>query len=231
MPALSLDNMGLLDYHRVTNVSLWSIYPMKSQLTSRQKEVLSFLNEHVREVGYPPSLRQICARLGIRGPKNAAKHLDALEKKGFIKRSASASRGIELLDPWIREGVSMPIVGRVRAGSPQPDEEDILGRVVLDARFFKCREAFLLRVEGHSMVGAGISDGDFVVVRPQQQASDGEIVVALVGGEATVKRLSRAGGAVILKPENPTMSHITIAEGSDFSIVGKVISVIKRLEK
>ncbi|HBG47570.1 MAG TPA: LexA family transcriptional regulator [Deltaproteobacteria bacterium] len=204
---------------------------MENTLTSRQKEILDFLRGFIREAGYPPSLRDICARFGISGPKNAAKHLDALVKKGFIKRAAGASRAIELLDPWIRDGVSIPIAGRVRAGAPQQAVEDIMGHVVLDERFFKCREAFLLKVEGESMVGAGISDGDFVVVRPQPDALDGEIVVALVNNEATVKRFSRSGKKMILKPENPTMAPIEVCEGNEFSIVGKVISVIRRLER
>ncbi|MBW7957012.1 MAG: repressor LexA [Deltaproteobacteria bacterium] len=206
---------------------------MGSQLTSRQKEILDFLSEFIGEAGYPPSLRDICARFGIRGPKNAAKHLAALERKGFLKREASASRAISLLGPdrTRRGGISLPIAGRVRAGAPEEAVEDILGHVVHDEHFFKCRDAFLLRVEGESMIEAGISEGDLVVVRPQPDASDGDIIVALVDGEATVKRLVKTGGTVVLKPENPAMEPIVVKEGSDFAVIGKVISVIRLLEK
>ncbi|WKZ32104.1 MAG: transcriptional repressor LexA [Thermodesulfobacteriota bacterium] len=205
---------------------------MDSELTSRQKEILDFLREFIGEAGYPPSLRDICARFGIKGPKNAAKHLVALEKKGFIKRGGSASRAISLLgrNRAQQGGVLLPIAGRVRAGAPEEAVEDVLGHVVLDERFFKCRDAFLLKVEGESMVEAGISEGDLVVVRPQPDASGGDIVVALVDNEATVKRLLKTGGRVVLKPENHSMEPIVVKDGSDFAIIGKVISVIRRLE-
>ena len=175
-------------------------------------------------------MREICAHFGIKGPQNAAKHLGALEKKGFIRRKAASSRGLEIIGrPLATGGVSLPIAGRVRAGSPMLAIEDIAGHVVLDESFFRCSDAFLLKVEGESMTGAGIADGDFVVVRPQKDASLGDIVVALIDGEATVKTFLRDGIDVVLKPENPSMEPIRVSEGTDFAIVGKVISVIRRL--
>ncbi|MBI1912783.1 MAG: repressor LexA [Deltaproteobacteria bacterium] len=201
-------------------------------LTQRQKEIFDFLKEFIEEGGYPPSLRDICERFGIKGPKNAAKHLDALERKGFIKRNPNISRAIEIIDSAVKNAVSIPIVGHVRAGSPHPAIEDILGHVALDSRFFKCRDAFMLKVEGDSMTGAGIDEGDFLIVRPEKDASDGEIVVAMLDGQATVKRFFRKGGSVMLKPENPNLEPIIIDEMSgEFSIIGKVISVIKQVEK
>ena len=203
-----------------------------TKLTKRQEEVLGFLKEYLAEAGFPPSLREICARLAIKGPQNAAKHLAALEKKGFIRRKAASSRAVELLEgPRAGGGISVPIAGRVRAGAPALAVEDILGRVVLDERFFRCREAFVLKVEGESMIGAGIADGDFVVVRPQPDASPGDIVVALIDGEATVKTFTREGDEVVLRPENPSMEPIRFTGSEDFAIVGKVISVIRRIEK
>lgn len=200
-------------------------------LTNKQKEVLDFLEEYISEAGFPPSLRDICARFNIKGPQNAAKHLDALEKKGYIRRQAGSSRAIELLGrPSRGESVSLPIVGRVRAGTPGLAVEDITGHVVLDEKFFRCSGAFLLKVEGESMIEAGINDGDFVVVRPQKEASIGDIVVALIDGEATVKTFQRDGDEVILKPENSSMQPIRVSGDKDFSIAGKVISVIRRLE-
>jgi repressor LexA len=201
------------------------------KLTRRQEEVLGFLKEYMTEAGFPPSLREICARFGIKGPQNAAKHLDALERKGFIRRKASASRAVELLGgPWTGGGVSVPIAGRVRAGEPTLAVEDIVGRMVLDERFFRCKDAFVLKVEGESMIGAGIADGDFVVVRPQPDASAGDIVVALIDGEATVKTFLRDGFDVVLRPENPSMEPIRVSGTKDFAIVGKVISVIRRID-
>ncbi len=203
----------------------------RNELTGRQREVLEFLEEFIGESGYPPTLREICARFSIKGPKNAAKHLDALEKKGFIRRSSKISRAIEVVGSSLRGGISVPIAGRVHAGSPHLAVEDITGRVLLDERFFACRGAFILRVEGKSMIGAGIDPGDFLVVRPQKDASSGEIVVAMLDGEATVKRFSRDGRDVVLKPENPSMEPIRVApDGAEFEMIGKVVSVIKKVD-
>ncbi len=206
---------------------------VEATLTVRQEEVLGFVREFIEEKGYPPTLRDICGRLRINGPANARKHLDALERKGFIKRSSNISRAIEVIGNTDRAGTAMvPIVGRVRAGGVHLAIEDISGHVGLDAGFFRCKGAFLLRVEGESMTGAGIDEGDLVLVRPQKEAADNEIVVAMIDGEATVKRFIMEAGAVILKPENPAFAPIVVSgEERDFMIVGKVISVIKSLEK
>lgn len=202
---------------------------MNDALTERQKKVLDFLKDFIRRSGYPPSLREVCARFKIKNPKNAAKHLAAIEKKGFIRRAANAARAIEVLgfNNMAVDIVDVPIVGSVRAGSPELAVEDIIGHVSLDARFFKCAGTFLLKVKGQSMIGVGIDDGDYVLVRPQKAADNGDIVVAIISGEATVKRFLRKGRTIILKPENPDMSPITV-NGGDFSIIGKVISTIKR---
>ncbi len=204
---------------------------MQKNLTARQREVLEHIRAFIEKYGYPPSLREICIRAGIKGPKNARKHLDALEKKGFIRRHPGISRAIELLDMPAKNTVSVPLVGRIRAGRPEPAVEDIEDYVSLDSRFFRCRGAFLLRVQGTSMTGAGIEEGDYILVRPQRHASNGEIVVALVNGEATVKRFFRRKDHIVLQPENPDMAPIRIDKGTeDFAIAGRVISVIKRTE-
>lgn len=203
----------------------------QKDLTIRQREILGFINDHIGDRGYPPSLREICVHFGIKGPKNAGKHLDALEKKGFIRRGSRISRAIEVVDSALRNAVSVPIAGRVRAGSPSLAVEDIVGHMVLDTGFFKCADAFMLKVEGDSMTGAGIDEGDYLVVRPQKDASNGDIVVALLDGEATVKRFFREDGVVTLKPENPLMEPIRVREGGkEVSVIGKVISVVKKLE-
>lgn len=205
---------------------------MNRDLTKRQKSVLDFLKRYLEDKGYPPSLQEICAYFGINAPKNARKHLEALERKGYIKRSPNISRAIEIIASPIKNAVSIPIIGRVKAGAPNLAIEDIQGYVTLDSRFFNCRDAVLLKIEGDSMIGAGIDNGDHVLVRPEKSASNGEIVVALLGDEATVKRFYKKGDIITLKPENPNIEPIKIKKGEkDVSIIGKVISVIKHLEK
>lgn len=202
---------------------------MDGTLTKRQKEVLEFLEGFIETRGFPPSLREICARLGINGPKNARKHLEALEKKGFIRRSANISRAIEVLGGAAKRLGSMPIAGSVRAGAPHLAIEDILGHVALDGRFFNCPDGFLLKVEGDSMTGAGIDEGDLVIIRPQNYADPNDIIVAMLDNEATVKRFVRDGEKVVLKPENPEMTPIVVNKDRELSIIGKVISVIKKV--
>ncbi|MBE9528517.1 MAG: transcriptional repressor LexA [Proteobacteria bacterium] len=213
----------------------------KTGLTLRQMSVLNFLKEYLKEHGYPPSLRDICAAFGIKGAKNARKHLEALERKGFISRHPNRSRAIEILGPAIfkeaamhKEGAvtSLPIVGHVRAGAPHMAVEDVVGHVALDTAFFDAAGAFVLKVEGDSMIGAGIAEGDHLVVRPGTEVANKDIVVAMLNGEATVKRFFKRGTTVTLAPENQDFAPIEITEDetgadTDFSIVGKVVHVIK----
>ncbi len=220
-------------------------------LTARQRSVLDFLTGFMDENGYAPSLREIAAHLGINAPKNAAKHLAALERKGFVRRTAGLSRAVDVVGvaPGVGRppgggaggageayGLAVPVAGRVRAGTPHLAVEDVTGHVTLDERFFRCRGAFLLKVEGESMTGAGIDDGDHVLVRPQATAETGEIVVALVGGEATVKRLVLRPGEIALMPENPDFDPVVVRADADgeaaaeVEIVGVVLSVVKRIE-
>lgn len=214
---------------------------MPKALTQRQKKVLDFLRTFMEDRGYPPVLRDICAHLGIKAPKNAAKHLDALERKGFITRTAGAARAIAIAGAGVKDVVAVPIVGRVRAGAPHLAIEDVVGHVTLDRGFFNpSAGAFLLRVEGDSMTvpggggatSTGIEDGDHVLVRPQKGAENGEVVVAIIDNEATIKRFfRRPGGLIVLRPDNPSMEPLELKDGDgEVSIVGKVVSVIKRLQ-
>ena len=206
---------------------------MNKALTERQKKILDFLGELIEGRGYPPSLREISKRFAIKSPKNARKHLEALERKGFIKRWANMSRAIDVLTstPTARHAVTVPIAGRVKAGPPHLAVEDVVGHVTLDRRFFRqAAGAFLLKIEGDSMTGAGIEDGDHALVRPLKEASSGDIIVAMLDSEATVKRFVKKAHSIVLKPENPAMEPIQVSGGRDFTIVGKVIAVIKRLE-
>lgn len=200
-------------------------------LTLRQENVLGFIKDFISEAGYPPTLREISAHFGIKSPKNAGKHLDALEKKGLIKRSSGVSRAIEVIGSSFNDVIALPVVGRVRAGAAHPAVEDIIGHVALDTAFFKCRGAFILKVEGESMIGAGIDNGDYIVVRPESSATDNEIVVVSIDEETTVKRFFRIKDRIILKPENPAMLPMEVNAGEkDVRIVGRVISVIKRFD-
>ncbi len=197
-------------------------------LTKRQSDILEFLKGFMVENGYAPTLRETSRAFCIASHKNVAKHLDALEKKGFIRRGVGLSRAIEIIDrASTRDTFLVPIVGQVRAGDPLEAIEDISGHVALDSRFFRCKDAFLLKVVGESMSGAGIKDGDHVLVSRQSHAQNNDIVVALIGEAATVKRFFFDGETVTLRPENPDFEPVIVKNSQELSIIGKVVSVIK----
>lgn len=198
-------------------------------LTPRQRQVLQFIASYQDNHGYPPSQREIAAHLQVSGTLPVGKHLDALEKKGYLTRDA-VSRGIALTTP-VSRSVSLPIVGTVRAGHLTPAIEDIQGYFSVDQLMVKGSACFFLRVAGESMLEAGILDGDLALVRPQPTADDGDTVVAMVDGEATLKMFFRETDHIRLQPANVTMQPIMVRpENGDFTIVGKVIGVYRRLE-
>ncbi len=195
--------------------------------TVRQQQVLDFIQSHVDNDGYPPTIREICAHLGVSGTVSAMRHLEALEKKGYIKRD-SGSRGIAITSPT-SVSASLPIVGTVRAGALSPAVEDITGYLSVD-RLLLHGGKYFLRVQGDSMINACICDGDLVLVRPQPTPDNRDIVVAMVEGEATLKRFFREKDNILLQPENPNMAAIIIHEGSgDVTIIGKVVGVYRDL--
>lgn len=195
--------------------------------TVRQQQVLDFIQSHIDNNGYPPTLREICSHLGVSGNLSALRHLEALEKKGYIKRD-SGSRGIALTTP-ANNSASIPVIGTVRAGALTPAVEDITGYITMD-RALLHGGRFFLRVQGESMIDACICEKDIVLVRPQPVADNQDIVVAMVEGEATLKRFFREDGAIRLQPENRTMKPIIIPEGSsDVTIIGKVVGVYRDL--
>lgn len=201
------------------------------QLTDRQREILNFIRRFTQRHGVPPTVREIGERFKIT-PRAAFDHLRALERKGALQRRVTAkrtSRVLTLADraPAIRE---IPILGRIAAGLPLLAEENREGSVPLLADWLagKGEDLFALRVRGESMVNAHIVDGDLVLVRRQEAAQPGEIVAALLDGEATVKRFAREGEAVVLKPEHPTMKPIVVRPGErDVKILGKVIGLLR----
>ena len=214
---------------------------MKSTLTDRQKDILSFIEQFRNENGYPPTLREIGKKFEISSTFGVKRHLDALVKKGYIAVESNASRGISYLrhefDNAVEKVISaeniftkIPIVGRVAAGTPILAIENIEGSLVIDPSFLKkSGEYFALKVRGDSMIEAGIFDGDFVVVSSRKEALNGEIIVAMVGDEVTVKSYENKSNKISLIPQNKNYSPIHIDGESNFSILGKVSGVIRLL--
>jgi repressor LexA len=199
-------------------------------LTKRQKEILDYIDGFIAERGYAPSFEEIAENFGYSSLATVHEHLSNLERKGYIRKSYNESRSIELVRPGVgAPTIELPLLGAVAAGLPIeaiPDTETVAVPPDLVRRQ---RENYVLRVEGNSMIEEQIRDGDYIVVQAQQTAEDGEMVVALVGGEAaTVKKLYReAGGRIRLQPANPTMDPI-IVDARNVRIQGIVVGVIRR---
>ncbi len=199
-----------------------------TDLTARQQKVLDFIARFIQTNGYSPTLRDIAGHLNVSSTFGVNRHLDALEKKGFIRRSGTA-RGIVLAAQGAKS-VPLPIVGTVRAGQLHPAIEDIQGYFAVDQGQVKGEGCFLLRVKGDSMIGAGIFDGDLALVRPQPVAENRDTVVVMVEGEATLKWFYRERDRIRLQPANPNMEPIMVGPDKDVSIVGKVIGIYRQLE-
>jgi len=200
-------------------------------LTPRQQEIFDYLLSHQQERGYPPTLREICSQFGMRSTRAASDHLKALERKGYIARNPEVSRGIELRGarPAAYGGHSVPLVGRVAAGAPLLATENITDRFTLDPELLRGEGNFLLEVQGESMIEAHICPGDLILVRPQEEARSGDVVVALLDeDEATVKRFERKGDRIRLLPENRNMAPMEIEDPSSLKIVGIVVGLIRR---
>jgi repressor LexA len=202
---------------------------MNESLTGRQELILNFVEQYTAAHHYPPTLREIADHHGLSSLNGVKKHLSALAKKGRLVRKAGARRALHVTrGPSQTEGVSVPILGRIAAGPPLLAEEQILDRVVLDKSLVRWDRPFLLKVKGDSMVGVGILDGDHVLVKAQDQAEPGELVVALLDDEATVKRLARTAEGYELQPENPRYAPIPLTpDGPAVRILGKVQGVLR----
>lgn len=199
-----------------------------AQLTPRNRQVLDFIKKYIDAHGFAPSIREISVYLGVSGTLGVVKHLDTLEREGYIRRMRGSSRGLSLTDSFSR--VSIPIVGTVRAGAPQPAIEEIEGYFSIDDSHFLREGTFCLRVKGDSMIDAHIQEGDLALVRPQPTADNHDIVVALIDGEATLKRLFRERNQIRLQPENLQMEPIRVKPGdNEVIIVGKVIGIFRDL--
>lgn len=210
---------------------------MKKELTDRQKEILDFINQFQHERGYPPTYREIGKEFGINSTFGVKRHIDALVKKGYITTNENSNRSIALTENSgnifpINSGndnlMEIPVVGRVAAGYPILSEENIENKIVVDSSLLKSSSScFGLKVKGDSMIEAGILEGDLVVVSQQKTANNGDIVVAMLGDESTLKTFLRKGNQIYLKPENQNYNLIDVNNSEDFSIIGKVISVIR----
>jgi repressor LexA len=201
-------------------------------LTDRQSEILKLIRELTEVSGFPPTRAEIAERMGFRSVNAAEQHLRALERKGAIDISSGASRGIRVRDgrPAGKAGrlMELPVIGRVAAGSPILAEEHVQGRYQVDPNLFTPRADYLLRVRGLSMRDAGILEGDLLAVHRTQEARTGQVVVARLADEVTVKRFRRRGNAVELLPENPDFEPIEVdLRNEQFAIEGIAVGVIR----
>lgn len=200
-----------------------------SDLTPRQRRILEFIDATVRERGYPPTVREIGEAVGLTSSSSVHAQLENLERRGLLHKDPTKPRAISTVEPK-PDAVVVPLLGRIAAGAPVLAAEDVEEYLTVPMGLVSDAEHFALRVAGDSMTGAGIMDGDTVVVRRQDDASDGDIVAALVPGpaedEATVKRLRRERGRILLVPENPALEPVEMTDGR---ILGRVVAVLRRL--
>lgn len=215
----------------------------KQDLTKRQKQILDYIQTCIKEKHYPPSVREIGQAIGLSSPSTVHAHLNALEEKGYIKRDGAKSRSMVVTEKHGHTGskqpaeqentaasdrklVTLPLVGRVAAGTPILAEQNIEEEVPLPTALFGDQGSFLLTVHGESMIEAGILDGDVLLVKEQKSADDGDIVVAILDGEATVKSFFREKDCIRLQPHNPSMEPLFV---TDVQIAGVVTGLFRNL--
>ena len=211
---------------------------MARKITKRQQQIYDFIRSYQLEKGYPPSVREMAAAVGLSSPSTVHAHLSALEARGLIKRDKTKPRALEVFnedgtaaklaevkEQPDRGTISLPLVGRVAAGLPILAEQNVEDTFTLPTEIVTDSSSFVLEVHGESMINAGIFNGDFIVVREQKSAMNGEIVVAMIDGEATVKTFYKEAGRVRLQPENDSMEPIY---ASNPMILGKVVALMRR---
>ena len=193
--------------------------------SDKQTAILEFIRSEIEQKGYPPSVREICSAVGLKSTSSVHAHLTQLEKKGLLRRDPTKPRAMEVLDGPVSRGRSVPLVGRVTAGLPILATENIEDYLVLPQSLQGRGDLFALRVKGESMIEAGIEDGDIVVLRRQETAENGEIVVAMIDDEATLKRIYYEDGHVRLQPENAAMEPIYADE---VVILGRLLALFRQ---
>ena len=193
--------------------------------SDKQTAILEFIRSEIEQKGYPPSVREICSAVGLKSTSSVHAHLTQLEKKGLLRRDPTKPRAMEVLDGPVSRGRSVPLVGRVTAGLPILATENIEDYLVLPQSLQGRGDLFALRVQGESMIEAGIEDGDIVVLRRQETAENGEIVVAMIDDEATLKRIYYEDGHVRLQPENAAMEPIYADE---VVILGRLLALFRQ---
>lgn len=199
------------------------------QLGKKQLEILECIKNEIKSKGYPPSVREICDIVNLKSTSTVHGHLDRLEKKGYIRRDPTKPRAIEIMEPDFyynrKELVNIPIVGKITAGEPILAVENIEETFPLPIKYVNNENVFMLSVKGQSMIEAGIFDKDLILVRQQNTADNGDIVVALIEDSATVKKFFKEGNKIRLQPENSAMLPIIL---DDVSILGKVIGLFRK---
>lgn len=206
-------------------------------LTKRQHKIFDFILSNIDRFGYPPSIPEIQKEFSFKSPNAVSDHLEALKRKGYISRRAHKSRGIEIkVHTTARKNgnanvVEIPVVGKVAAGSPILAQENIEGTITVDKHLVRNSEGvFALKVKGDSMINAGILDGDYVIVNQQQTADQGDIVVALIEDEATLKRFYKEKNKIRLQPENDTMDPIMVdPRENEVRVIGKIKGVMRKI--
>ena len=200
----------------------------QGKISAKQQEILEYIKENILKKGYPPSVREICEAVSLKSTSSVHSHLETLEKNGYIRRDPTKPRTIEIVDDSFnltrREVVNVPLIGSVAAGQPILAEENIENYFPIPVEFLPNESIFMLRVKGESMINAGIFDGDQVLVKQQNTARNGEIVVALLEDSATVKRFYKENGYYRLQPENDAMEPILT---DHVEILGTVIGLIR----
>lgn len=194
--------------------------------SEKKMQILDFIRREIDDKGYPPSVREICLAVGLKSTSTVHAHLNRLEEEGYIRRDATKPRALELTDTATVRGRSVPLVGRVTAGMPILAQQNIEEYYMLPQNLVGGDEVFILSVQGESMIEAGILNGDFVIVRRQSHAENGDIVVAMIDDEATVKRIFYEKTRVRLQPENSAMQPIY---ARDVTVLGRVIALFRQM--
>jgi repressor LexA len=214
------------------------------KLTFEQQRVYNFMLAFRDKNGFPPTVREVAAGLGYKSPNNARQHMQLIEQKGYIRTTPCIARGIEFLNEASTETSAVekhenvveeeveeygvPLIGSVAAGLPITAIENVDGYITLDRSIFRGNDLFALRVKGNSMTGMGILNGDIVVVRKKSNAENGEVVVVIIDGDATLKRFIRDRDTVLLRAENPDYADIVLSSVNSIQIAGKLVGVIRK---